>query len=117
MAKAIHTIVETPNYLADAKRAGMTEADRDRTAGAYAKTPNYVHEIQGSGGFRKGRIAGRGKDKSGGYRVVSIYLGDEIPVFLVAVLSKGDRENFANAEVAEFKKIATALKASRRRQR
>ena len=72
-------------------------------------------EIQGSGGFRKGRIAGRGKGKSGGYRVVSIYLNDTIPVFLVAVLSKGDRENFTDAEVAEFKKVATAIKAAHRR--
>lgn len=47
--------------------------------------------------------------------MVSIYLDETIPVFLVAVLSKGDRENFTDAEVAEFKKVATAIKSARRR--
>ncbi|QRE76130.1 type II toxin-antitoxin system RelE/ParE family toxin [Methylobacterium aquaticum] len=115
MSKPLHTVVETPNYLADAKRAGMTEVERQRSVNTYAKTPDYGDEIQGSGGFRKGRVAGRGKGKSGGYRVVSIYLDETIPVFLVAVLSKGDRENFTDAEVAEFKKVATAIKSARRR--
>lgn len=115
MPKPLHTIVETPDYLADAKRAGMSEEDRRRAVDTYAETPDYGDEIQGSGGFRKGRIAGRGKGKSGGYRVVSIYLDEAAPVFLVAILSKGDRENFTDAEVGEFKKVATAMKAARRR--
>lgn len=113
--KPLHTVVETPDYLADAKRAGMTEADRRRAVDTYAGTPDYGDEIQGSGGFRKGRIAGRGKGKSGGYRVVLIYLDGTFPVFLVAVLSKGDRETFTDGEVAEFKKVAAAMKAARRR--
>lgn len=95
----------------------MNEADRRRAVDTYAELPGYGEEIQGSGGFRKGRIAGRGKGKSGGYRVVSIYLDEGTPVFLVAVLSKGDRENFSDVEVAEFKKIATAIKAAHRRRR
>ncbi|MDP4021587.1 type II toxin-antitoxin system RelE/ParE family toxin [Methylobacterium sp. NEAU 140] len=111
MALPLHTIVETPDYLADAKRAGMTEADRDRAADLYAESPDYGDEIRGSGGVRKGRLAGRGKGKSGGFRIVSIYLGAALPVYLIAVLSKGDRETFTDAEVNQFKTITTAIKA------
>ncbi len=97
-------------------RSGRHDRCGPSPLGRYLRQdPDYGDEIQGSGGFRKGRIAGRGKGKSGGYRVVSIYLNEMIPVFLVAVLSKGDRENFTDAEVAEFKKVATAIKAAHRR--
>ena len=44
------------------------------------------------------RFAGRGKGKSGGYRVVTYYAGSDIPVFLLAVLSKGERANLSKAE-------------------
>ena len=110
----LHTIVETPEYLSDAKRAGMNTLDRERVADTYAEQPEYGEEVQGSGGVRKGRIAGRGKGKSGGFRVVSIHLGKTIPVYLIAVLSKGDRENFTRAEVNEFKTVITAIKAAYR---
>jgi hypothetical protein len=56
-----------------------------------------------------GRFAGRGKGKSGGYRVVTAYFGAGLPVYLVALLSKGDRANFSAAEIAAFKKLTTEI--------
>lgn len=117
MAKPLHTVAETPEYLADAKRAGMTGADLERARMAYARAPDEGDEIVGSGGVRKGRVAGKGKGKSGGYRVVSAYLGADIPVYLIGVLSKGDRENFTGKEVKDFKKITTAIKAWHRKRK
>jgi RelE toxin of RelE / RelB toxin-antitoxin system len=46
-----------------------------------------------------------GKGKSGGYRVITAYFGTNVPVYLVALLSKGERSNFSAAEVAAFKKL------------
>lgn len=117
MAAPLHTVVETPGYLADAERAGMTDAERERTVARYAAAPDAGDEIVGSGGVRKGRVAGKGRGKSGGYRVVSIFLGSSVPVYLVAVLSKGDRANFTDAEIEQFRKIATAIKAAFRERR
>jgi len=54
--------------------------------------------MQGTGGARKIRFAGRGKGKSGGYRVVTFYGADDVPVFLLAVISKGERANLSKAE-------------------
>ena len=68
-----------------------------------------MNEVRGSGGVRKVRFAGRGKGKSGGYRVVTAYFGPDIPVYLVALLSKGDRANFSAAEIATFKVITSEI--------
>ncbi len=114
MTKRLHTVVETPDYLSDAKHAGMTDADRERALRTYAATPDLGEEIVGSGGVRKGRVAGRGKGKSGGYRVVSVYLDESIPVYLIGVLSKGDRETFTDAEVKQFKSVTAEMKAAYR---
>lgn len=35
--------------------------------------------MQGTGGVRKARLAGRGKGKSGGYRIVWYFGGGDIP--------------------------------------
>jgi hypothetical protein len=59
----------------------------------------------GSGGCRKVRVAGRGKGKSGGYRVVTFYSNEQTPVLLIAVLSKGSDANFTAAQVNEMAKI------------
>ena len=101
----MHTIVETPSYLADAKAAGLTEGDRDSVIETIANHPEVGDEINGTGGARKVRVAGRGKGKSGGYRVITFYSGKDVPVFLLAVYSKGDKANLSKAERNELKGI------------
>jgi hypothetical protein len=71
--------------------------------------PRQGDEIRGSGGVRKVRIAGRGKGKSGGYRLMTAYFGLEAPTYLLAILSKGDRANFSAAEIAGFKAVTSAI--------
>jgi hypothetical protein len=51
-----------------------------------------------TGGARKARFSGRGKGKSGGYRVVSYYAAADVPVFLLALINKGERANLSKAE-------------------
>jgi hypothetical protein len=41
---------------------------------------------------------GRGKGKSGGYRVITFYSGDDFPVFLLTVFAKGERADLSRAE-------------------
>ena len=47
----------------------------------------------GTGGARKVRFAKTGHGKSGGYRVITYYGGDDIPVFLMDVYAKGARQS------------------------
>jgi hypothetical protein len=108
MADPLHTVVETPQFLRDAAAVGMSEAERKNVVDLVAASPKQGLEIQGSGGVRKIRVAGRGKGKSGGYRIIAAYFGNDAPTYLLALLSKGDRANFSDAEIAGFKAL-TAL--------
>jgi hypothetical protein len=104
-----HTIAETAQYLRDAADVGLSEAEHRVIVDLIAADPRQGDEIRGSGGVRKVRVAGRGKGKSGGYRVITAYFGPHAPTYLLAILSKGDRANFSTAEIAGFKALTTAI--------
>jgi len=109
------TVIETPGFLRDARQAGIVEPERAEIVSAFARNPSSGEEIVGTGGARKTRFAGRGKGKSGGYRVVSFYAGPDVPVFLMHVFSKGERIDLSQAERNELRAILTgAVEAYRR---
>lgn len=87
----------------------MTDDDRVRIVDHLALPPDAGDEIPGTGGARKVRLAGRGKGKSGGYRVVMVYSGTDIPVFLPAACSKGERANLSQAERNELRSVLGEL--------
>ena len=90
----------------------MTETEISAAVNMIAANPLTGDLIVGSGGYRKVRVAGRGFGKSGGYRVVTFYAGERVPVFLVAVLSKGSRANFSTAEINAMAAAAETLVSS-----
>jgi hypothetical protein len=104
-----HAVIETADYLRDAKAAGMTDAERRTVVMTLAAIPNAGVDIPGTGGARKLRVAGRGKGKSGGYRVITFYTGRDIPVFLLNVFSKGDRVDLSQAERNELRRELAGL--------
>ena len=76
----MRTVAETSAYLSAADDAGMTEAEREAVIDLLSSNPSAGELLVGTGGCRKFRLAGRGKGKSGGYRVVTFFGGEEIPV-------------------------------------
>ena len=62
-------------------------------------------EMPGTGGARKVRFAARGKGKSGGYRVITFYSGEDIPVFLLDVYAKGEKIDLTQSEKNELRFI------------
>ena len=102
-------IVETSDYLADAEDAGISRSEREIIVDFLAENPKAGDLIPGSGGARKLRFAGRGKGKSGGYRVITYFGGEDIPVFLLNVFAKGDRVNLSRAEVNELRRELRGL--------
>ncbi|MDO8534016.1 MAG: type II toxin-antitoxin system RelE/ParE family toxin [Xanthobacteraceae bacterium] len=109
MPALLHVVAELPQFLRDARAARLNEDEHNAIVDTIAGDPLQGNEIRGSGGVRKVRFAGRGKGKSGGYRVVTAYFGPDAPVYLVALLSKGERANFSVAEVAGFKALTTEI--------
>ncbi len=109
LLRLMQTVVETPDYLRDAKAAGVGEDERRSIVDYVAANPAAGDMIVGSGGARKIRFAAPGRGKSGGYRVVTYYGGGELPVFLLNIFKKGDRINLRKAEVNELREELSGL--------
>jgi len=109
---AMQSVVETPAYLAAAKEEGMTAEEMTAAVDLVAANPKAGDLIVGSGGCRKVRVAGKGRGKSGGYRVVTFFGGEDVPAFLLAVLAKGSRANFSKAERNAMKQATRRLRES-----
>lgn len=105
----MQTVVETEDYLADAKRAGLATEERERIVGLIAEHPDSGNKIPGTGGARKLRVAGRSKGKSGGYRVITFFSGVDVPVFLLNVFAKGEKVDLTPAERRELASILRSL--------
>jgi hypothetical protein len=105
----MQTVIETPSFLRDAKAAGLSDEERMEIIDFIACQPTAGVEISGTGGARKVRFAGKGRGKSGGYRVITFYSGDDIPAFLLNVFSKNEKTDLSQAERNEFRDVLSAL--------
>lgn len=105
----MHAVSILNSFIRAANEAGMSEDEIEKTIDFIAENPTAGNEIRGTGGCRKLRIPGRGKGKSGGYRVVTFYTGEALPVFLITVFSKGDSENLSGSERNDLKKMTASL--------
>jgi hypothetical protein len=105
----LHTVIETPDFIRDAEKAGLTAEERGKIVALTAEFPKSGVDIPATGGARKIRFAGRGKGKSGGYRVISFYAGADVPVFLLNVFAKGDKIDLTMAERNELRRELAGL--------
>ncbi len=111
----MQTVVETNEFIRVAKSIGISNDERAEIVSMFAKNPQAGDEFSGTGGMRKVRVAGKGKGKSGGYRVITFFTGAEIPVFLITVYAKNQKENTTAKEKAILKSFsASIVKAYRR---
>jgi hypothetical protein len=65
--------------------------------------------IEGTGGLRKFRYGAKGKGKRGGARVLYYYGGDHMPIFLIAIYPKSEKENISAAEKKAGRKLIQTL--------
>ena len=93
----MQTVVETPTYL-KAAQAFYSEADRDAIVRAIAAYPEAGDLMSGTGGYRKLRFARSGMGKRGGARVIYLYGGEDLPIFLITVYAKSEKGNLSRAE-------------------
>lgn len=105
----MHTVVETPDFIRDAKAAGLGESERVAIVEAVSEHPCLDEEMPGTGGARKLRFAAKGKGKSGGVRVITFYSGTDVPVLLLNVFAKGQKSDLSQAERNELKHVLSAV--------
>ena len=106
------TVVETPAYLTAAQGV-LTDALRARVVNMVAENPEVGVPL--GGGVRKARIALPGRGKSGGARVVLLFAGEDVPVFLLTVFAKNERANLGVGERKALVAVAKKLAADYRR--
>ena len=112
METPLQTVAETAAFIASADKAGMTVAERSDAIAQIAADPTSGDMVVGSGGVRKVRVAGRGKGKSGGYRIATAFLNKDRPVYLLAVLSKGQAANFTAEQIKALKAMMDRLRGA-----
>ena len=111
----MQTVVETPTFVRDARAAAVSEGEHKQIVDFIAANPDGGSEIPGTGGARKLRFAGKGKGKSGGYRVITFYSGKDIPVFLLNLFAKNERTDLTQRERNQFKTVLGELAEAYRR--
>ena len=114
----MQTVVETPAFLAAARALGLSEGERAAIVTWLSAHPEAGDVIEGTGGARKVRFAGRGKGKSGGYRVITFFTGPSLPVFLLEIFAKNEKSDLSALERRTLKavlsEIANAYKPARK---
>lgn len=94
----MQSVVELATFLRAAEREGVSEAERVAIVDLIASEPQAGDPIVGTGGCRKVRIAKSGGGKSGGYRLITFFSGQNIPAFLITIYAKGAKDNLTKAE-------------------
>jgi hypothetical protein len=105
----MHAVVETHSFRRAANAAGVTEAERLTIIDLVAADPTAGDLMEGTGGARKWRFAAKGKGKSGGYRIITFFAAQDIPVFLLDIFAKGEKVNLSKAERNELKGVLGKL--------
>ena len=104
----------------------MGDAEIIDLISAIASDPVAGALIPGTGGARKVRHAGRGKGRSGDYRTIHYFAATDVPVFLLALVDKGQRADLSHQErnelaatlpnIAGAYRIGVERRAGRRRE-
>jgi hypothetical protein len=94
----MQAVIQSMAFLADCRDAGLAEDELSDIVAAISESPSLGDLIPGTGGARKRRFPGRGKGKSGGYRTVTYHAGDDVPVLMLALISKGERADLSQSE-------------------
>ena len=104
--------METPAYLA-AARGVLSDEVRTGIVNLVAENPAVGVAL--GGGVRKIRVPLSGRGKRGGARVVFLFAGEDIPVFLLTVFAKNEKANLSAGERTALITAARELAAEYRR--
>jgi RelE toxin of RelE / RelB toxin-antitoxin system len=112
----MQTVVETPSYLAAADRL-FSPDERLAIIDSLASDPTCGVVIPGSGGIRKVRFGFGARGKSGGARIIYLFSGESLPVFVLAAFAKNEKANLSPAERNALAKMVTDMIENYRRRK
>lgn len=97
-----------PEFIRRADRL-LTESERQAVIDYLAAFPKAGVLIKETGGIRKLRWARAGTGKRGGVRVIYYYHNERLPLYLLTVFGKGEKEDLSKAERNELAKLVRVL--------
>ncbi|MEP7351337.1 MAG: type II toxin-antitoxin system RelE/ParE family toxin [Sphingorhabdus sp.] len=107
--QGLQTVVELETFLKRAK-AIMSDDERAELVSFLAANPEAGVSL--GGGLRKVRIPRAGGGKSGGYRTLYVFGGRTMPLLLVTVFAKNEKDNLTKAEQAAAVTLSKRLIAA-----
>ena len=92
----------------------MSEKDREAVVEVVAASPEIGDLIPGTGGLPKVRIPLAGRGKRGGARVVHYYYDATLPIYLLLVYAKNERDDLSSAQKVVLQRLVRTIVARRR---
>lgn len=106
MMEQLQTVVELAAFL---KRAKAIMSDDERMEIVLFLAANPEAGIPLGGGLRKVRVPRAGSGKSGGYRTIYVFGGPRMPLFLLTVFAKNEKNNLTRAELTAAIELSKQL--------
>jgi len=91
--------------------------ERKAVVDRLASDPTCGVVIPGGGGVRKVRFGFGARGKSGGARMVYLFSGTNLPVFILAAFAKNEKANLSASERNALGKMVAAMIEDYRRRR
>ena len=105
------SVVELSLFLQQAESI-WDEGERQEFVDFIARDPEAGDVIPETGGIRKVRWRRQGKGKRGGARVIYFCRNARMPLFLILIYAKAQRENMTVDEKKQVRALATVLRQS-----
>jgi mRNA-degrading endonuclease RelE of RelBE toxin-antitoxin system len=102
------TVAELPSYISEADRL-LSGFERQDIVAYLSYNPKAGVLIRGSGGIRKLRWGRGGQGKSGGVRVIYYFHNEHMPLYLITVFGKGEKDNLTRQECNDLSDLAKNL--------
>ena len=104
----LRTVVETREFRQRAATR-MTETERQEFIRCIVSHPEDGVVMVGAGGVRKSRWGVGARGKSGGVRVIYYYHNPTMPVFLLTVFAKNERDNLSQRDRNIVKQVVMEI--------
>jgi mRNA-degrading endonuclease RelE of RelBE toxin-antitoxin system len=116
MAEHLMTVLETNTFINRAA-ACLPDPEREAFIAYIAAYPEAGVRIPETGGVRKIRWGVDARGKRGGVRVVYYYHDARLPIFLLTVYTKNERDDLNQRDKQRIKRLTATLVEEYRRRR